>query len=768
MGVFGVRRRRFAYGALAAVFAAGLAAAAPNPASGADSSLDRGARLEVAPATVGRGDTMEIKGTGMRGCPTGRVDVVLVQGPARGGNASPTVTLVAAGLPMNDANGYAFTLRHTLARTGFGAAGQNSVEASCEGEFVSYRHTSASASFAEPDEAAGDPRHAPATPPSSLRAAGADVVVEPASGPPGTEAVLWTGKTCPQGQSQVELSFSRSVQWDQMPFTPTRVPVVGAPTDGPPTAVAFTVPVDGKRGPHTVKVPCEVDTSGVKSWLTATFTVSPPELTVTPEQPAAGSTARVQGRYFTGCAAAPPGTRAELAVNRAGRELARLPVAPDGSVTGEVTVPKDAQGDTTLTAACAQERFDGTAQAVVRVGAPGAGAAASHSGTVSRSEALAAGRSAASLDLPRPADVFDDPAPVVAATAATAVALPIIGFGAEVFNQTVERNRARIRRWLRPGGTAPRSRPRVPALQVAVFVVLSAVFTVVADPGAGLDRGSLALALALVVTVPLGVLAYSGSAELYRRRVSGIPALPSLIPGAVAVAVVVAAVSRLAELTPGYVFGLVLAFGAVKARSLTPAQEGRAVALGSVLLAALSGAAWLARVPLSDHLDGVAHPGFGLVLAEDVLTQAFVAGVVGLVFGLLPLRGTDGGDLWEWSRTAWALVYAVTAFLFVLVLVDPQGTTDGGSRTMLLRAGVAFGVFFVATAAFWAWFAFTPDPHATAPAAPWIPQPPQAPQAVQPPQVPPAPPLPTLPPQAGPAPQPQPRPDQTGQSGPAQ
>lgn len=207
------------------------------------------------------------------------------------------------------------------------------------------------------------------------------------------------------------------------------------------------------------------------------------------------------------------------------------------------------------------------------------------------------------------------------------------------------------------------------------------------------------------------MLAYAGGAEAYRRRASGIPALPSLIPGALGLALFIAVLSRVADLTPGYVFGLILAFTAVYTRHLTPAQEGRAVAVGAWALALLATAAWVARIPVRNAVDGDAHPAFGLLFVEDLLTQLFVAGVVGLVFGLIPVRLLDGELLWSWSRFAWTVTYATAVFLFVLALTDPAGASDGGSRAMLLRAAILFGVFLAGSVAFWSWFRFRPDPN---------------------------------------------------------
>jgi len=351
-----------------------------------------------------------------------------------------------------------------------------------------------------------------------------------------------------------------------------------------------------------------------------------------------------------------------------------------------------------LTVSCPAGGYDGDFSTTLAIAAASESAATPADG----------GRSRASDALPSPGSLFDQPEPVVLAGATAVLALPVVGFSAELFNKTWERNRDRVRRRLRPGAARPRSQPRVPELQVLVFVLLSAAFCVAVEPGTGLNARTAALALALTAAVPIGVLVYEGTAEAYRRRITRIRALPRLLPGALVVALALAAASRLLELTPGYVYGLFLAFTSAGLRRMSPIDEGRAIAIGACSLAGLAVTAWVWRIPVTRVLDGSGGSAFGWVFAENLLTQCFVAAVIGLVFGLLPMRFMDGHALWQWNRWAWAAIYAVAVFLFALVLLDPTGTAAGATHDMWLRSMILFGAAGAASVLFWAVFRLRP------------------------------------------------------------
>ncbi|MFE2865217.1 FGLLP motif-containing membrane protein [Embleya sp. NPDC059259] len=676
-------RKRVALGTgIGAVVLALAPIALAAPATGA-----AGASVTVTPGTAKPGDVVAIRGSGLTGCALNKVDVYLLS--ANGGSSGQYQDLLAADLPVDTAHGGSIAFRHEVPAPVYSsnAAGSipgpvNRIAVRCIGE--------------EEKVLAQTPIEIDTFRPEETRRAPADLsakrlILEPATGAPGTEVTLWTDLHCGVDNA----SDDARVTWGGRDLTKLSVQSTGNRGE----AYRFNVPDGPNRGPQPVTVSCfaqgpSMPDNGVT--LRTDFRVAQPELTLTPTQPTAGQPLRIAGSGFVACGRPVDGT-GTLTVRHGTTELGTVPVAADGRFAGELRVPRELPGgDGTLTVACtAGAGYDGDFS--VRVAVLGAAASAT-----------AADRSEAAMNLPSPSMLFDEPRPVLLAGATAVVALPVLGFSAELFNKTWERNHLRIRRRLRPGAARPRSQPRVPELQVLAFILLSAAFCVAVEPGTGWNAGTAALALALVAAVPLGVLAYEGSAEAYRRRVSRIRALPRLLPGALGVALVLAAASRLLHLTPGYVYGLFLAFTSAGLRRMSPADEGRAVALGSWSLAGLAVVAWVWRIPVTHVLNESDGAPFGWVFAEDLLTQCFVAAVVGLVFGLLPMRFMDGHALWQWNRWAWAAIYALAMFLFVLALLDPTGAADGITKDMWLRSTILFTTAALTSVTFWAIFRLRP------------------------------------------------------------
>ncbi|MGR7002884.1 hypothetical protein ACU686_41085 [Yinghuangia aomiensis] len=493
-------------GALAGVLSAAGAWSAAGAAT-ALPSLDTAARITVSPQQADIGTTLEIRGTGMRGCPDGSIDVFLLWHPD-GGNMGDYRYLLGAGLPMNDANGYSFTLRHKVTEQ---QVDSNQVQAVCH---AADRKASAGVPVVAPVEmtgrarATGRPSPAPLAPPANLPANSATAV--PSSGLPGSTFVVWIKASCPRSDDMASLRNSMWAAWDETDLLPDDAPSTATGTDGIDRAIRLQVPVSGTRGPHKITVPC-VSGHDTRE-LTTTFTVTPTELAVTPRNPAPGGRFHATGKYFTGCADAGAGRTGEIALALGSREIGRTQVAADGSFDADLLLPADATGNVPLTAACTIDHFDGTAQAALTLAA-----AATPVTPHSQGAPLAPGRSASAAQLPQPADVFHHPGTVAAAAAGSTIAIAVVGAGAEIVNRTIEEQRERIRRFFRPGGRAPRRHPRFPKLHVLAFVLLSALFALVADPGLDFDRGTLTLGLAMVVAVPLAVLTYSAGAE-------GIPA----------------------------------------------------------------------------------------------------------------------------------------------------------------------------------------------------------------------------------------------------
>ncbi|MFE3201574.1 FGLLP motif-containing membrane protein [Embleya sp. NPDC059237] len=663
-----------------------------------------GARLTVSPGGPLRpGDVVTIRGTGHTGCPTGRIDLIGFDARLRT-NVEGADRLIAADVPLDPDHG--FTVRFTLDPPIY--LGNQGFRTLCTNRGAEpFLPPMAQTTFEYPASEQGNPNGFPKPGPPPANLASRRLVVDPADAGPDRLVTVWTDLRC----GAATANHNGALRWDGRFVTTFYAPA--EPTET--RALRVHLPQTPTRGTHRLSVACLSDDArfgvvdaGVTldaqvTFAPATFTLSAPR--------AGGDRIRASGAGFTGCAAPIDGAPAEVALRRGDRVVARVPVGADGRIDAELTLPADLpEGPTELTAGCAAERLDGTVRFAFTV-LPGARTA----------DALAprpADRADSALDLPSPGDLLDHPGPLVVAGAGTALALPLVGFAAELVNKTIEENRLRIRRRLRPGAARPRSMPRAPRLQVLVFLVLSALCTVAVEPTIGFDRATYALALSMLIAVPLTVLAYSGPAELYRRRLSRVRAFPQLIPGALVVAVLLGVVSRTAHLVPGYVYGLFLAFTHAGLRQLPAREEGRATALGAWALAGLGAAAWVSRIPVEHVLAGDDSPAFGWVLAENVLTQIYIAAMIGLVFGLLPITWLDGQLIWRWNRWAWAAVYAVAVFLFLLTLLDPTGVTTGATRQMWTRAVWVFGTFCLVSVGFWAVFRLRPAPP-PGPPGPW-------------------------------------------------
>ena len=144
--------------------------------------------------------------------------------------------------------------------------------------------------------------------------------------------------------------------------------------------------------------------------------------------------------------------------------------------------------------------------------------------------------------------------------------------------------------------------------------------------------------------------------------------------------------------------------------------EGRLAVLTSlfVLLVALS--AWFVWVPVS-HAAASPGAGFWVVAAEAALGGTFLAGLVSLVVGLLPLRELDGSTVKSWSMAGWVAVYLVGVYAYVQLILRPAAATGPDPHGQMWKALVAAGVFAALCISFWAYFRFRSRRAEASPAA---------------------------------------------------
>jgi hypothetical protein len=290
----------------------------------------------------------------------------------------------------------------------------------------------------------------------------------------------------------------------------------------------------------------------------------------------------------------------------------------------------------------------------------------------------------------------------------TALLFVLLGFPSQLFNSTLQSNYEEVRGWFHLG------RPLSEVVQSAnqrvlfpLFLAAGGVLYALLTPEFGLNLSSLALALGLAVAVAVTTVGFALPAVLYfgsRFRDRG---QILVLPGTVLVGAALVLISRLLHFQPGYLYGLLAVV--VFHHELDKRSTGRLAAVSALVVMVLAFVAWVARVPLTGASlkPGV---GFWTVVAESALAGAFVIGLESTVVGLLPMRFLDGSRIKEWSRVAWAALFAFAVFVVIEVLVQP-GSGYVGHTSTLGKIGVAvlYVAFALGTVAFWAYFRFRPS-----------------------------------------------------------
>ena len=283
--------------------------------------------------------------------------------------------------------------------------------------------------------------------------------------------------------------------------------------------------------------------------------------------------------------------------------------------------------------------------------------------------------------------------------------LLFMAFASELFNSTLESNYDEVAGWLRvwrrrAGGI---SRFWGGPLGIGLFMVLGAAVYGWLDPGFGPDLDSAATLFGLLVGLVVVMITFELPGMLmYRRRTGALPGLRAL-PWTLAAAAICVVISRIANLEPGYLYGLLL--GIVFAREPSDAEEGRQTAVGAgwtliVALAAWAALGWVRGdpAPLS---------GLGGLAVETALAVIVVGGLEAVAFGLLPMRFLAGQALYRWNRPLWAALFGIGTFAFLYLLVGPHtGYLSELPLSGLMAAFGVFAVFGAISVLFWSYFRF--------------------------------------------------------------
>jgi hypothetical protein len=287
-----------------------------------------------------------------------------------------------------------------------------------------------------------------------------------------------------------------------------------------------------------------------------------------------------------------------------------------------------------------------------------------------------------------------------------------MAFTSELFNDTFESNYDEIAGWLRirrrrPGATAGSGLARLwtSPLGIGLFLALGAAVYVLLDPGLTLNADSVATYLGMLAGLGVVLAAFELPGLLiYRRRTgasAGVRALPWTLPAAI----LCVAISRLAALEPGYLYGIVI--GLVFRDEISARDEGRQNAAGAAWTLLVVLAAWIGLDVVRSG--DTSLTAFGSLVLETGLAVVVVGGLEAVAFGLLPMRFLAGATVYAWSRARWALLFGISAFVFIHFLIGPHtGYLSELSPATLGAALGAFAAFGAFSILFWAYFRFRP------------------------------------------------------------
>jgi hypothetical protein len=296
-------------------------------------------------------------------------------------------------------------------------------------------------------------------------------------------------------------------------------------------------------------------------------------------------------------------------------------------------------------------------------------------------------------------------------SALLALLLLLIGFAAELFNNTVENNYDEISGWFRKGrfGRVSGWMRRHARLGVLGFLVLTALVSSFVDPSFGFDLRSFFEFLGFLVGVIVVLASFKGPPMLAHRRKTGELGHLRPLPWALAIAAAFVLVSRVGNLQPGYLYGIVL--GAIFTREVADDEEGRETVYGSIWTLFASLVAWLLLTWV--RALGLPSGDPGGTFALTALGCILVSGLEATAFGLMPLRFMPGYAIYRWNRPLWAVLFFLSVFAFIHILIGP---TSGYVSTLAPAAFIAalgvFAVFGALSIGTWGYFRFRPAPGA--------------------------------------------------------
>jgi hypothetical protein len=317
-----------------------------------------------------------------------------------------------------------------------------------------------------------------------------------------------------------------------------------------------------------------------------------------------------------------------------------------------------------------------------------------------------------------------DPAVVATNLLLTLLIVFLFGLTAEVFNSTMDANRAVVHGWwagllsgplrfMGPlivsgvGFSRLAGSGRVGSLLriLAVLSLLGLIYGFL-SPDFGLNQSSMVLFLSLVVGLGFLTLFSEGSATRLAFRRYRADASIKLYGTAIFVAIIAVVVSRTVSFQPGLLYGFIASAVIVAPIALARRDDATLVLVPAFGLLVVSLLAWLLLGPVRViAADGAPGPA----LAETILAMIVIGGLEGLFITMIPLRFLDGATVMGWNRVAWALTFGTVTFLWWQLLLNQDHAYAAALEQTNVQVVLAVLVAFIlTTGGLWSYFRFRP------------------------------------------------------------
>jgi hypothetical protein len=238
---------------------------------------------------------------------------------------------------------------------------------------------------------------------------------------------------------------------------------------------------------------------------------------------------------------------------------------------------------------------------------------------------------------------------------------------------------------------APDVRAPAPWVVPAVGILAATALVTLASPVAtelAYARMSLAVLCALLVVCAVAVFV----PRLVAQRIFGASVRTAFTPYTLLIVAAASAVSRVLELQPSLLFGVVITVGVT---TTVAAVRGKIAVITVAALAALAAIGWL--------LVGILPPPNTVMTA---FTAELVNAVVLIAIGsaailMLPLGTLPGRAIFGWSRGIWlAVAVAIDTMLFAILVPIGRLNTSGTGTVVFAVCTIGFAAISISV---WLW-----------------------------------------------------------------